>query len=207
MTPSYRCLPGLDVSRETLERLELYESLLRKWNPAINLVSRTTLSDAWSRHFVDSAQLLALAPVDAASWVDLGSGGGFPGLVIAILANELRPDLSVTLVESDQRKAAFLAEVARQIGVAVAVKAERAETLTPCNCDILSARALAPLKELLSLSMRHLKPGGVGLFLKGAQSGAELAEALETFRFTLQKIPSQTDPMAVILSVGGISRV
>jgi 16S rRNA (guanine527-N7)-methyltransferase len=207
MTPSYRCLPGLDVSRETLERLELYESLLRKWNPAINLVSRTTLSDAWSRHFVDSAQLLALAPVDAASWVDLGSGGGFPGLVIAILANELRPDLSVTLVESDQRKAAFLAEVARQIGVAVAVKAERAETLTPCNCDILSARALAPLKELLSLSMRHLKPGGVGLFLKGAQSGAEVAEALETFRFTLQKIPSQTDPMAVILSVGGISRV
>jgi 16S rRNA (guanine527-N7)-methyltransferase len=207
MTPSYRCLPGLDVSRETLERLELYESLLRKWNPAINLVSRTTLSDAWSRHFVDSAQLLALAPVDAASWVDLGSGGGFPGLVIAILADELRPDLSVTLVESDQRKAAFLAEVARQIGVAVAVKAERAETLTPCNCDILSARALAPLKELLSLSMRHLKPGGVGLFLKGAQSGAELAEALETFRFTLQKIPSQTDPMAVILSVGGISRV
>jgi 16S rRNA (guanine527-N7)-methyltransferase len=207
MTPSYRCLPGLDVSRETLERLELYESLLRKWNPAINLVSRTTLSDAWSRHFVDSAQLLALAPVDAASWVDLGSGGGFPGLVIAILADELRPDLSVTLVESDRRKAAFLAEVARQIGVAVAVKAERAETLTPCNCDILSARALAPLKELLSLSMRHLKPGGVGLFLKGAQSGAELAEALETFRFTLQKIPSQTDPMAVILSVGGISRV
>jgi 16S rRNA (guanine527-N7)-methyltransferase len=207
MTSSDHRLPGLDVSRETLGRLELYESLLRKWNPAINLVSKTTLSDAWSRHFVDSGQLLALAPVDAASWVDLGSGGGFPGLVIAILAEELRPDLSVTLVESDQRKAAFLAEVARQTGVAVAVKAERAETLTPCNCDILSARALAPLKDLLTLSLRHLKPGGVGLFLKGAQSGAEVAEALETFRFTLQKIPSQTDPMAVILSVGGISRV
>jgi 16S rRNA (guanine527-N7)-methyltransferase len=207
MTSSDRRLPGLDVSRETLGRLELYESLLRKWNPAINLVSRTTLADAWSRHFVDSAQLLALAPVDATSWVDLGSGGGFPGLVIAILAEELRPDLSVTLVESDQRKAAFLAEVARQTGVTVAVKAARAETLTPCNSDILSARALAPLKELLSLSMRHLKPSGVGLFLKGAQSGAEVAEALETFRFTLQKIPSQTDPMAVILSVGGISRV
>jgi 16S rRNA (guanine527-N7)-methyltransferase len=207
MTSSDRRLPGLDVSRETLGRLELYESLLRKWNPAINLVSRTTLADAWSRHFVDSAQLLALAPVDATSWVDLGSGGGFPGLVIAILAEELRPDLSVTLVESDQRKAAFLAEVARQTGVTVAVKAARAETLTPCNSDILSARALAPLKELLSLSMRHLKPSGVGLFLKGAQSGAEVAEALETFRFTLQKILSQTDPMAVILSVGGISRV
>lgn len=202
-----RRFPGLDVSRETIERLTLYESLLRKWTPAINLVSRATLADAWTRHFIDSAQLLSAAPVGAKAWVDIGSGGGFPGLVVAVLAKELRPDLAVTLVESDVRKAAFLAEAARRTEVAVAIKAERAETLTPCDSDIISARALAPLHRLLALAERHLAPGGIGLFLKGAQADAEVAEALETFRFSLQKTPSQTDPMAVILSVGGISRV
>lgn len=207
MTVSGRRIPGVDVSRETIGRLTLYESLLRKWNPAINLVSRATLADAWTRHFIDSAQLLSVAPADARTWVDVGSGGGFPGLVAAVLAKELRPNLTVTLVESDVRKAAFLAEVARQTEVAVTVKAERAETLTPCYSDILSARALAPLNRLLALAERHLAPGGTGLFLKGAHADAEVAEGLETYCFTLQKIPSQTDPMAVILSVGGISRV
>lgn len=202
-----RRLPGLDVSRETITCLGLYESLLHKWNPAINLVSRGTLADSWARHFVDSAQLLSVAPADAKTWLDLGSGGGFPGLVVAILAKELRPNLAVTLVESDARKAAFLAEAARQTDVAVTIKVERVEMLTPCNSDIISARALAPLARLLAMAEQHLAPGGTGLFPKGAQADAEVAEALETFRFTLQKIPSQTDPMAVILSVGGISRV
>ncbi len=207
MTLSGRVIPALDVSRETMDRLDLYEALLRKWNPAINLVSRSTLPDAWMRHFLDSAQLLTVAPKDIGTWVDVGSGGGFPGLVVAILSKELRPDLRVTLVESDLRKAAFLSEVARQTGVDVVVKPERVEALTPCNSNILSARALAPLGDLLALAMRHLKPGGTALLLKGAQAEAEVEQALETFRFTLQKIPSQTDPMAVILSVGGISRV
>lgn len=202
-----RRLPGLDVSRETITRLGLYESLLHKWNPAINLVSPGTLADSWARHFVDSAQLLSVAPADAKTWLDLGSGGGFPGLVVAVLAKELRPNLAVTLVESDARKAAFLAEAARQTDVAVTIKVERVEMLTPCNSDIISARALAPLARLLAMAEEHLAPGGTGLFPKGAQADAEVAEALETFRFTLQKIPSQTDPMAVILSVGGISRV
>ncbi len=207
MILSKRSLPGLDVSRETIDRLERYEALLRKWNTKINLVSRATLEDVWVRHFIDSAQLLCLAPSEATTWVDLGSGGGFPGLVVAILAQELRPELAVTLVESDLRKAAFLREAARATGVPVVIKTARAETLTPCNADILSARALAPLAVLLALAERHLRPGGTCLFLKGAQADTEVAEALETFRFTLQKIPSQTDPMAVILSVGGITRV
>jgi 16S rRNA (guanine527-N7)-methyltransferase len=207
MIPSGRSLPGLDVSRETMERLERYEALLRKWNPTINLVSRATLDDIWARHFVDSAQLLRAAPSGATSWVDLGSGGGFPGLVIAILAQQLRPGLTVTLVESDLRKAAFLREAAREAGVSVTIKAERAETLTHCKADVISARALAPLTDLLALAERHLRPAGLCLFLKGARVDAEVAEALETFRFTLQKIPSQSDPMAVVLSVGGITRV
>lgn len=207
MTPAAIGLPALDVSRETLNRLDRYDALLRKWNPAINLVSRATLDDAWRRHFADSAQVLAVAPHPGNDWVDLGSGGGFPGLVVAILARELRPGLRVTLVESDRRKAAFLAEVARATGTDVAIRAERAETLEPLGADILSARALAPLGALLALAERHLKPGGTGLFLKGAQVDEEIAAALESFRFTLQKFPSRTDPNAVVLSVGDIERV
>ncbi len=207
MTAPGRALAGLNVSRETLERFELYEALVRKWNPTINLVSRSTIDHIWQRHFADSAQLLGFASDSARSWADLGSGAGFPGLVVTMLARELRPRLKVTLVESDRRKAAFLTEVVRRTDLSVAVIAERAETLTPLNADIISARALAPLRTLMALAERHLKPRGTGLFLKGARSAAEVKDALETFRFTLQKFPSQTDPGAVILSVGEITRV
>ncbi len=207
MTVGGRGLAGLDVSRETLERLELYESLLGKWNPAINLVARGTISDAWSRHFIDSAQILALAPPEARTWLDVGSGGGFPGMVVAIIAAEVRPDLSVTLIDSDQRKAAFLGEVARRTGVGVTIIPGRAEDHPPAMADVLSARAFAPLATLVALAERHLKPGGVGLFLKGARHHPEIADAREAFRFDLRKEPSQTDPQAVILSVGGITRV
>ena len=206
MTQDMALLPGLDVSRETWGRLDRYESLLRKWTPAINLVSRSTLDEIWTRHFVDSAQLLLCAPDTARHWTDLGAGGGFPGLVIAILAQELRPDLSVTLVESDLRKCTFLREVARQTETPVTVLAERAERLPPLHADIVSARALAPLRALVRLAERHLAPGGTALFLKGLNHEAELSDALETFRFTFQKRASQTDPQAVILSIGDLAR-
>ena len=206
MTRDAVLLPGLDVSRETWGRLERYESLLRKWNPAINLVSRATLDEIWTRHFVDSAQLLLCAPAAARHWADLGAGGGFPGLVIAIIARDLRPDLSVTLVESDLRKCTFLREVARQTGTPVTVLAERAERLPPLYADIVSARALAPLCDLLHLTERHLAAGGTALFLKGVNHDAELTDALETFRFTFQKRVSQTDPQAVVLSIGDLAR-
>lgn len=207
MTTGSRGLADLDVSRETLERLEVYESLLAKWNPAINLVAKGTINEAWSRHFIDSAQILSLAPPMARTWLDVGSGGGFPGMVIAIIAAELRPGLSVTLVDSDLRKAAFLGEVARQTGVTVTIGAGRVEELPAAAADVMSARAFAPLTTLLSLAERHLGPGGRGLFLKGARHEAEISDALVSFRFDLQKVPSQTDPQAVILSVGGITRV
>jgi 16S rRNA (guanine527-N7)-methyltransferase len=170
-------------------------------------VSRSTLEEIWVRHFHDSAQLLDLSPPGARLWVDLGSGAGFPGLVIAILAAERRPDLSVRLIESDQRKAAFLRSVTRETGVKADVVAERIESATPCGADVLSARALAPLATLLKMAQRHLSPDGVALFLKGARHRQELVEALESFTFDCEEYRSETDEEAVILKIGGIGRV
>lgn len=200
-------LLDLNVSRETSERLETYAALLVKWNPAINLVSKSSLAEVRSRHFADSAQLFALCPPEARHWADLGSGGGFPGLVIAIIAAELAPDLSVTLVESDARKSAFLATVARETGVAATVRSERIEALSPLAADVLSARALAPLPQLLGFTERHLAAAGRALFPKGATYQAEVDESLADWRFDLQKHASKTDPRAVILAIEGVSRV
>ncbi len=196
----------MNVSRETTARLEAYVALLKKWNPAINLVAKSTLADAWSRHILDSAQLLDLCPQGAAHWVDLGSGGGFPGLVVAIIAAEMLPGLQATLVESDQRKAEFLRTVARETGVTVTIQNVRSEDLSPQAADVLSARAFARLPLLLEHAHRHLKPGGIALLLKGAAAEAELSEALATWRFAVQKTPSKTDSQAVILTIGDLGR-
>ncbi|PWE33569.1 16S rRNA (guanine(527)-N(7))-methyltransferase RsmG [Maritimibacter sp. 55A14] len=200
-------LAARNVSRETLQRLDTYAMLLRKWNPAINLVSRTTLADLWSRHFLDSAQLLDRTPNSASNWVDLGSGGGFPGLIVAILAAEAAPHLRVTLVESDARKAAFLLRVAQATETPAEVKIARAETLAPQSADVLSARALAPLDRLLPLAQRHLAEDGIALFPKGAGHAEEIDAALASWAFRVQKHPSITDPSGVILEIGGIARV
>lgn len=196
-----------DVSRETLDRLRIYDRLLHKWNPAINLVSKTTLEAVWSRHFLDSAQVFDISDPSAASWADLGSGGGFPGLVVAILAAGQGRDQAMTLVESDTRKAAFLMTVARETGIKVAVKPVRIEALEPLSCDILSARALAPLAKLLEFCERHLRPGGQALFPKGANHAEELRQALETWSFSYDTVPSATDPDAVVYSLREIRRV
>lgn len=198
---------GLNVSRETSERLDTYAALLVKWNPAINLVSKSSLADLQTRHFADSAQLFALCPPTARHWADLGSGGGFPGLVIAILATESMPDLSVTLVESDGRKAAFLSAVIRETGIRAKVVADRIESLAPLAADVLSARALAPLPQLLAFAEQHLAPGGHALFPKGATHRSEVVESLADWRFDLREHPSKTDPHAVILEIEGVSRV
>lgn len=200
-------LRAVDVSRETLERLAAYEHLLKKWNPSINLVAKSTLPTIWRRHFLDSAQLFALARHHEGHWADLGAGGGFPGLVIAIMAMERAPGLRVTCVESDQRKAAFLRTVVRELGLPARVLAERAEEAAPLQADVLSARALAPLARLLPLAERHLKPGGQALFPKGESFRDELSEALETWSFQSEEYPSITDGSAVILSLGDIRRV
>ncbi|MBK5934030.1 16S rRNA (guanine(527)-N(7))-methyltransferase RsmG [Rhodovulum imhoffii] len=201
-----RGLPGQDVSRETLERLHHYEGLLRKWNSTINLVSRSTIDSLWDRHFLDSAQIFSLVQPKGL-WADLGSGGGFPGLVVSILAAERKPDLRVMLVESDLRKSIFLRTVVRELDLNALVLAERAEAVSPLGAAILSARALAPLAELLTFAERHLRPDGTAVFPKGARFRAELDAALASWRFDVQTFPSQTNPDAVILKIGGISRV
>ena len=198
---------GLDVSRETIERLEKYLALLEKWNPAINLVSKSTLKDAWSRHFIDSAQIFKHAPNDWLHWADFGSGGGFPGAVIAILANELRPDASVTLVESDQRKATFLRSVFREAGVSGTVVAKRVEAIEPLEADVISARALADLSDLLAFAEPHGAAGAVYLFPKGINWEKELTRAQESWSFNHTAITSETDPNATILKIKGLARV
>ncbi|MXQ08250.1 16S rRNA (guanine(527)-N(7))-methyltransferase RsmG [Alphaproteobacteria bacterium GH1-50] len=198
---------AVNVSRETLERLDIYESLVQKWTRRINLIAPGTLNALWSRHFLDSAQLLELAPESAETWCDLGSGGGFPGAVIAILSAERAPARSTTLIESDQRKATFLRTVSRETGVRFQVLAERIEAAEPQQADIVSARALAPLPELLPLVVRHVSASGRALLLKGAGHAVELSNALERWRFDCETHPSKTDSEAVVLNIGEIERV
>lgn len=197
--------PELNVSRETSGRLARFAGLLEKWNPRINLVSRNSLADLWTRHIVDSVQVFrCVAP--AGHWVDLGSGGGFPGLIVAILAAEEAPDLRVTLIESDQRKAAFLRAAAREAGADCAVLSKRIEAVAPQQADILSARALADLDGLLGFAERHLNPTGVALFPKGVTWQKEVEAARQSWKFRAQPITSITDPAAVILKIEGVSR-
>lgn len=192
---------SLDVSRETFDKLTTYTALLEKWNPKINLVSKSSLSDLWSRHIVDSAQLFELAPSDAAHWVDIGSGGGFPGLVVAIIAKELRPDMKVTLVESDQRKCAFLRTVSRETMCDATVISKRIEAIDSLNADVLSARALADLGILLEFAKQHLQPSGTCLFPKGLTWEKELETAHDSWQFSHQVSKSETDPNAVVLRI------
>jgi 16S rRNA (guanine527-N7)-methyltransferase len=184
------------VSRETIRRLELYEALLHKWQRAVNLVAAGTLGDVWHRHFADSAQLARLVPQGATSVVDLGSGAGFPGLVLAIVLAERAP-IRVRLVESDRRKAAFLSEVARKAGVAVDILATRIENPETqakiCPVDVVTVRALAPLSRLLVLAAPLFAAGTVGLFLKGRDVQREIEEARAGWRFDVELVPSLTE--------------
>jgi 16S rRNA (guanine527-N7)-methyltransferase len=181
-----------------------YESLLRQWQKAVNLVAPSTLDAVWERHCADSAQLLRYAPPDAQSWLDLGSGAGFPGLVLALLLAQ-RPGARVTLVESDSRKAAFLREVGRQTRAPVDICCARIETLSTQTklrkVDVITARALAPLDRLLELSTPFFGASTVALFLKGREADREIAEAKLTWRFEHKKEPSLTDPQGRVLVI------
>jgi len=204
---------------ETVERLILYEKLLRQWQKAVNLVAPATLDAVWHRHFADSAQLVPLAPPGTRSWIDLGSGGGFPGLVVAILlaatsqSSEQRAAptaIRFTLIESDTRKCAFLREVARQAGVAVDILSRRAESArTSVNKDlprIVSARALAPLDRLLDLAEPLSPPGTTLLFPKGREVAQELQLAESRWRFQVALVPSVTDTHGRIAVITNLER-
>ncbi|SEO10206.1 16S rRNA (guanine527-N7)-methyltransferase [Salinihabitans flavidus] len=201
-------MTGIDnVSRETLARLERYAALLHKWNPTINLVSRTSLEGLWNRHILDSVQLFDLASHPVGHWLDIGSGGGFPGLVIALMRAERGSPERVTMIESDQRKATFLRTVLRETEQEGAVLSERIEAASPQRANVISARAVADLSTLLEYAERHLAPDGVCLFPKGVTWEKEVKAARKTWSFTLDERKSQTEPGAVILKIGDLSRV
>lgn len=195
-----------DVSRETIDRLEHYEALVHKWNPKINLVANSTLPELWSRHFLDSAQLLPLAPTSGL-WLDLGSGGGFPALVVAAMTKETLPELSFTLVESDTRKAVFLRTVIRELALNATVLSDRIEKISPQNVEVVSARALGSLRKLIEYAEIHLKQGGTALFPKGGSHQMELKQALQCWSFDVQTIPSITDLSAAVFAIKDIQRV
>ncbi|QDY69989.1 16S rRNA (guanine(527)-N(7))-methyltransferase RsmG [Qingshengfaniella alkalisoli] len=193
------------VSRETVRRLEIYADLLVKWNKSINLVSPKTINDLWSRHLLDSAQIFDLANVLSGKWVDLGSGGGFPGLVVAIIAAEKAPSIAVTCIESDIRKATFLRTVSRETSVSVSVIADRIEMVPPQSADVVSARALAPLPKLIPYAYRHLAVGGIGIFPKGERHKEEINRLKQDWSFKLDVFPSRTESEAAILRFEDLS--
>lgn len=195
---------AFDVSHETLDRLSRYAELLHKWQPIQNLVAPKTLPDLWHRHFADSAQVLALAE-DARKWVDFGTGAGFPGMVIAILLAN-RVDCGVHLIESNERKCAFLGEVARETEATVTLHNARVEAVVASGSigqvDIVTARAVAPLGKLLDLSGSLFGPETRGLFLKGRRAGEEVDAALGAWTFGHQTHSSRTDADGVIIEIG-----
>ena len=194
---------GINVSRETLQRLDTYAGLLVKWQAKINLVGPATLPDLWRRHFLDSAQLLPLLPAAAGTLVDLGSGAGFPGLVLAVMT-----EWRVHLLDSDQRKCAFLRQVALDCGVVdrVTIHPKRIEQVTGIAADVVTARACAPLGELLDLAEPFIGEKGTGVFLKGAQAEEELTQAQRRWTMRLDRRDSISDPAGKLLIVSQLKR-
>ena len=184
--------------------LDRFRALLTEWNEQMNLVGPSALEAFWGRHAYDSAQLLALAP-DARTWADLGAGAGFPGLVLAILLKD-RPEAHVHLVESMAKRCRFLQAVTEALGLPAIVHNARAESLS-LSVDIVTARACAPTVRLLEFAWPYLRKGATGLFLKGQDVEAELAEATRCWDFRPELLASLSDPSGRILRVKGLRRV
>jgi 16S rRNA (guanine527-N7)-methyltransferase len=192
-----------NVARETMERLEVYMAALQKWNKAINLVGKSSLDDPWRRHFLDSAQLLDLIPHGAKSVLDVGSGAGFPGLVLAILSEGR---FKTHLCESDGRKATFLREVGRLTKTEVAVTSARIEDLSAFPVDIITARALAPIVTILDWCEDFIGEGTQLLLLKGNQTHNELTEAEKTWNIRAELIRSRSDKTGLIAHITQATR-
>lgn len=193
-----------EISPVVRAKLDQYAALLKKWQKTINLVSPGTLAEMEARHFDDSLQIAPLLPASAERLYDIGSGAGFPGLVLAMA----RPDIAVTLIESDQRKCAFLQTVSRETQTPVTVQTSRIENVTLPAPDVITARALADLVTLLEMTERwwSAHPGCVLIFPKGANAEEEISAARERFDFDLQTVPSQTNPAAKILTLTQVKK-
>jgi len=189
------------VNHDQMDRLASYLILLQKWQGRINLVGPQTMLDPWKRHFLDSAQLVPLLPEGRPKVVYLGSGGGFPGMVLAMLSTA-----DVHLVESDGRKCVFLREVARLTDTDVTVHNGRIESLPPLRANVVTARALAPLEHLMDLAQPMLLRGSICLFLKGRAVDSELTASKKNWKMRVRRIPSRSDPEGVILKLDQINR-
>jgi len=197
---------GPNVSRETVERLRLFEELVAKWTTKINLISKATVHEIWDRHIVDSAQIYHLAPKGFAHWADFGSGGGFPAIVIAAMAVELDPQARFTLVESDQRKCVFFRTVIRELGLNSEVLSKRIDEVPRLDAEVISARALASLGGLLNFAEKHLSDDGMCIFPKGQSASDEIVEAQRDWRFELNQTQSITEKSAQILTIKELKR-
>ena len=186
----------LHVSRETIDKFQLYLTLLEKWQRRINLVSNSTLADAWQRHILDSGQLAAYYPPQTRQILDVGSGAGFPGLVLAIMGG-----VTVDLVESNQRKAVFLSTVIRELGLPAKVHNQRIEQMPNLRPDVITARALAPVPKLLNLIETQMSAECVCLFLKGASVEDELTNLQSYSTMVATTHPSLSGSTGVVLEL------
>ncbi|MUG35280.1 16S rRNA (guanine(527)-N(7))-methyltransferase RsmG [Commensalibacter sp. ESL0382] len=190
------------VSRETIEKLEIYISLLQQWNKKINLVSQQGMDQVWKRHVYDSFQLIRYLDSSVKSIADLGSGGGFPGLILA-----LSTDIPVILIESDMRKTIFLREVLRQTKTQATVLCQRIENVNAISADVVTARALTSLTQLLEFSKNILNKNGYCLFLKGRSVNLEIEEAQKDWKINYKTFSSQTNADGVIVKINQFERV
>lgn len=205
-TPPFEVIAKFGVSRESYDKLLIFEKLLLTWQPYINLIAPSTIPDLWNRHIIDSLQLLPLMPKSTSAIADLGSGGGFPGLVLAISQEAL-----VHFYESNTKKTAFLHEVLRQTKTKGEVHRQRLEPLqAPDNMpkvDVVTARAFAPLPLLLGLAEPFIRSGAKAVFHKGQECHNELTEAAKSWKIAYDMHPSITDSHSVILEIKEIAHV
>jgi len=193
---------ALNVSRETLDRLKRYTEFLLKWQRAINLIGSSTAHNIWRRHILDCGQLYPFLPVEKQPIVDIGSGAGLPGLVLAILGAQ-----DVRLIESDSRKCVFLREAARHAEANVSVIESRAEKVKNLTAGVLTARAVAPLTDLIELSKFMIKPNTISIFLKGKSIESELVDLKTNWNLKLEVHPSKTSPDGAIVRMESVTRV
>ena len=195
-----------NVSRETYLKLKSYQSMLEDWQQRLNLVSRNTIDNAWNRHFLDSVQLFKYIPKSAKTLFDFGSGAGFPGLVLAIMAQEKQPDLKVTLVESINKKTVYLNAVREKISVDVNVINDRIENIIPHQVDVITSRALTSLTDLLKYSYNFTGKNTICIFPKGKKYAEELAEAHKQWKFKCDIYPSEESEEGKILIISNLKK-
>ena len=197
-------LKSFNVSRETIKSLFEYEILLSKWNSKINLVSKNTLAHVWNRHFLDSGQIIKHVDASRKRWVDVGSGAGFPGLVIALLLRDREIDCELVLIEKSTKKVYFLNEVIRKLDLNVKVLNNDIGNVEPLNADILSARAFSELNDLIQIAHIHRKENGICLFLKGENYRLEIDKTLNYWFFDYDIFNSLSNPSGKIIRVKNI---